>query len=62
MAHPIDELLQRIYGSSYEDILREFAEAEAEVLAEGGPDPDPEGFERLWNKIIEEHGKGGARG
>lgn len=62
MAHPIDELLQRIYGFSDEDILREFAEAEAEVLAEGGPEPDPEGFERLWEKLEKEHGKGGARG
>ena len=62
MTHPIDELLRRIYGVSDDDILREIEAAEAEVLAEGGPDPDPEGFERLWNKIIEEHGKGGARG
>ena len=40
----IDELLQRIYGVSDEDILREFEEAEAEVMAEGGPEPDPEGL------------------
>ena len=48
----IDELLQRIYGVSDEDILREFEEAEAEVMAEGGPEPDPEGFERLWEKLM----------
>lgn len=50
----IDELLQRIYGVSDEDILREFEEAEAEVMAEGGPEPDPEGFERLWKKLVEQ--------
>lgn len=50
----IDELLQRIYGVSDEDILREFEEAEAEVMAEGGPEPDPEGFERLWEKLVEQ--------
>ena len=61
MAHPIDELLQRIYGVSDEDILREFEEAEAEVMAEGGPEPDPEGFERLWEKMVKEHEKGGRR-
>ena len=50
----IDELLQRIYGVSDEDILREFEGAEAEVMAEGGPEPDPEGFERLWEKLVEQ--------
>lgn len=50
----IDELLQRIYGVSDEDILQEFEEAEAEVMAEGGPEPDPEGFERLWKKLVEQ--------
>ena len=59
MAHPIDELLQRPYGVSDDDILREFAEAEAEVLAEVGPEPDQKGFERLWEKMVEEHDKGG---
>ena len=53
----IDELLQRIYGVSDEDILREFEEAEAEVMAEGGPEPDPEGFERLWKKMVSEFHK-----
>lgn len=59
MTHPIDELLRRIYGVSDDDILREIEAAEAEVLAEGGPDPDPEGFERLWEKLIKEHDKSG---
>jgi len=61
MAHPIDELLQRIYSVSDDDILREFEEAEAEVMAEGGPEPDLEGFERLWEKMVKEHEKGGRR-
>jgi|GEM_PF-521212 len=71
MKHPIDELLQRIYGVSDDDILLEFEKAEAEVTAEGektargervtggDPGPDLEGFERFWQKLQEEHGKGG---
>ena len=61
MTHPIDELLRRIYGVSDDDILREIEAAEVEVMAEGGLDPDPEGFERLWKKIAIEHEKGGHR-
>lgn len=53
----IDELLQRLYQNSDEDLLRKFKEAEALVEAEGGPEPDPEGFERLWKKVIAEHEK-----
>ncbi len=53
----IDELLQRLYRNSDEDLLREFKAAEAEVEAEGGAGPDPEGFERLWEKVTEEHEK-----
>ena len=48
----MDELLQRLYRNSDEDLLREFKAAEAEVEAEGGPRPDPEGFERLWEKLM----------
>lgn len=59
MKHPIDELLQHIYGVSDDNILREFEVAEAE--AENGPDPDPEGFERLWEKLVREHENGGRR-
>lgn len=54
MKHPIDELLQYLYGMSDEQLLRVFIEAEREVEAEGGPQPDPEGFERLWKKLTEE--------
>lgn len=54
MKHPVDDLLQRLYHNSDEDLLREFEAAEAEMEAEGGPQPDPEGFERLWNRIKEE--------
>lgn len=57
----MDELLQRLYRNSDEDLLREFkaaeAEVEAEVEAEGGPRPDPEGFERLWKKMVSEFHK-----
>lgn len=49
----ITELLQRLYGFSDEQLLQKFKEAEAEVEAEGGPQPDPEGFERLWKKMQE---------
>ena len=53
----MDELLQRLYRNSDEDLLREFKAAEAEVEAEGGPRPDPEGFERLWKKMVSEFHK-----
>lgn len=49
----ITELLQRLYGFSDDQLLKAFKEAEAEVEAEGGPTPDPEGFERLWEKMRE---------
>lgn len=55
MKLPIDELLQRIYGVSDEDILREFDEAE--VMGEDGQGADPEGFERLWQKLQREYGE-----
>lgn len=54
--HFIDDLLQRLYRNSDEDLLQEFKAAEAE--AEGGPQPDPEGLARLWAKFVE-HEKGG---
>ena len=57
MKHPIDELLQRIYGVSDEDILREFDEAE--VMGEDGQGADPEGFERLWQNCRGSMGKTG---
>ena len=49
--HPIDELLQRIYGVSDDDILQEFEAVEAEVMAEGETEPSSEEFERLWEEI-----------
>lgn len=51
MVHPIDELLQRLYQNSDEDLLREFVEVEAEIKAASGPQPDPEGLTRLWEKV-----------
>ena len=62
MKHPVDDLLQRLYHNSDEDLLRGFEAAEAEMEAKGGPVSDPAGFERLWKKLIDEHEKGGARG
>lgn len=53
MKHPIDELVQRLYGMSDDQLLQAFKEAEAETEAEGGPKPDLKGFERLWNKAQE---------
>ena len=49
--HWIDDLIQRLYRNSDDDLLREFKAAEAEMEAEGGSLPDPEGFERLWEKL-----------
>lgn len=59
--HPVDDLLQRLYRNSDDDLLREFKAAEAEMKAEGGPQPDPAGFEWLWRKLTAEHKKGGRR-
>ena len=44
----ITELLQKLYGFSDDDLLLDFKAVEAEMDAEGGSLPDPEGFERLW--------------
>lgn len=60
--HWMDDLLQRLYHNSDDNLLQEFKTVEAEMEAEGGPQPDPEGFERLWKKLIDEQEKGGARG
>ncbi|MBS6956340.1 MAG: hypothetical protein KH230_24295 [Enterocloster asparagiformis] len=57
----ITKLLQNLYGFSDEQLLQEFKAAEAEMEAEGGPQQDPEGFKRLWKKLIDEHEKGGVR-
>lgn len=46
-------------GYTDDQLLQEFRAAEAEVEAEGGPQPDSEGFERLWSKVIKEHERGG---
>lgn len=51
MKHPMDELLQHLYGMSDDQLLQEFKAVEAEMEAEGGPQQDPEGFERLWKKL-----------
>lgn len=53
MKHSIDELLQRLYRNSDDDLLREFKEVEAEANAEGGQQSDPEEFERLWKKLTD---------
>ena len=59
MKHPVDDLLQRLYHNSDEDLLREFEAAEAEMEAGGGPQPDPAGFERLWKRMKREYENGG---
>lgn len=61
MKHPMDKLLQHLYGMSDDQLLQEFKAAEAEMEAEGGPQPDPTGFERLWRKLTAEHEKGEVR-
>ena len=55
----ITELLQHLYGFSDEQLLQEFKAAEQEVKSEASPQPDPEGFKRLWAKLIKEHENGG---
>ena len=61
MRHPVDDLLQRLYHNSDEDLLREYKAAEAEVEAEGAHQPYPSGFERLWAKLKREHKTGGPQ-
>ena len=60
MKHPVDELIQRLYRNSDNELLQEFNAAEREVEAEGGPQPDQEGFKRLWEKLVGQE-KGGHR-
>lgn len=55
----MDELLQHLYGMSDDQLLQEFKAAEAEMEAGGGPQPDPAGFERLWEKMKRECKNGG---
>lgn len=46
-----EELFKLPEGFTDRQLMEEFNEAEAEVEAEGGPQPDPEGFKRLWRKL-----------
>lgn len=57
----ITELLQHLYGFSDEQLLQEFKAAEQEVKSEASPQPDPEGFKRMWAKLIKEHENGGPQ-
>lgn len=57
----ITELLQHLYGMSDDQLLKEFKTVETELEAEGGPQPDPEGFERLWAKLKREHKTSGPQ-
>ena len=57
----ITELLQHLYGFSDEQLLQEFKAAEQEVKSQASPQPDPEGFKRLWTKLIKEHENGGPQ-
>ena len=57
----ITELLQHLYGMSDDQLLNEFKTVETELEAEGAPQPDPEGFERLWAKLKREHKTSGPQ-
>lgn len=57
--HWIDDLLQRLYHNSDDDLLQEFKVVEQEIKLGDGPQPYSEGFERLWRKLIKEHENGG---
>lgn len=57
MKHRIDDILQRVYGLSDEDILREFEAARAEVEAECKGQDNMCGFDRLWRRLAEEQEK-----
>ncbi|MBS6955584.1 MAG: hypothetical protein KH230_20405 [Enterocloster asparagiformis] len=54
MKHWIDELIQRLYQNSDEDLLREFKVVEAEIGDHC--EPDPEGFERLYQRFRKMNG------
>ena len=57
----MDELLQRLYRNSDEDLLREFKAAEAEVEAEGGPGRTRKGlngFGKKWLASFTRTGRG----
>ena len=57
-----EDLFREPEGYTDEMQKRDFDEVMLEVEAEGGPKPDPKGFKRLWEKLVDEHEKGGARG
>ena len=59
MKHPVDELLQHLYGMSDDQLLQEFKAAEMETENEGGTQPDLEGLQRLWEKMKQEYENGG---
>lgn len=59
MKHPVDELLQNLYGMSDDQLLQEFKAAEMETENEGGPQPDLEGLQRLREKMKQEYENGG---
>ncbi len=59
--HQIDEIVQKVYGFSDDDILREFEAARAEVESEGGTQDKMAGFERLWQRLAKEQRKGRRR-
>lgn len=61
MKHPINDLLQRLYHNSDDNLLQEFKTVEAELEAEGAHQLDPAGFERLWEKLKREHKTGGPQ-
>ena len=55
-----EEVFKVPKGWTDETLLQEFNAAEREVEAEGGPQPDQEGFKRLWEKLVGQE-KGGHR-
>lgn len=57
-----EDLFKLPEGYTDEMLKRDFDEVMLEIEAEGGPKPDPEGFARLWKKLVDEHSKGGTRG
>ena len=50
----LTHLLQTMYRMSDEQLLEEFRIAEKEIERQGGPQSDPQGFERLLMKLESE--------
>lgn len=61
--HPVDRLLQELFGFTDEALLNEFEEAQKQLDRENGSGctPPPDEFERIWERIMGEEEEEASR-